>query len=159
MRRRLRSATFPLHRHSLAQLAIDAVIVAVSYELAYRLRFDNGRIPPRFDRLLDATLPWVVVLALVVFTLFRLETKQWRYTGHRDFVTILQAVVVATLVVAGYVAFTHPVTVTSRSSGEVAVTTPTGVLALFLLLMWLLVAGARFVARVVYEQPLKGFRG
>jgi FlaA1/EpsC-like NDP-sugar epimerase len=156
MRRRLRSATLPLHRHSLAQLAIDGVLVAVAYFLAYRLRFDAG-VPERFDRLFSATLPWVVPLALVVFMLFRLEHRQWRYTGHRDYVAVVQAVVVTTLALAAIVAFTHPVTVESPE-GTVAVTTPTGVLVLFLTLTLLLVGGARFVARLVHEQPLRGFR-
>ena len=42
MRRRIRSAAFPLHRHSLPQLAIDGVLVALAYYLAFRLRFDKG---------------------------------------------------------------------------------------------------------------------
>src|SRR3954449_7062241 len=155
--RRLRSAAVPLHRHSLAQLAIDAVLVAASYFLAYRLRFDGWQVPGRFERLYETTLPWVVPLALVVFAACGLEQKQWRYAGQRDFLAIIQAVAITTLLVAGAVALTHPVTVESRE-GVVAVTIPTGVIALFSLLTLALVAGARFVARLVYEQPLRGFR-
>ncbi len=40
MRRRMRSAAFPVHRHSVPQVALDAVLVALAYYLAYRLRFD-----------------------------------------------------------------------------------------------------------------------
>ena len=100
MRRRLRSAAFPLHRHSIPQLAIDGALVAAAYYLSYRLRFDTGT-PPRYERLFDATIVFVVVSALVVFTLFRLELKQWRYTSSRDYLGIGQAVVVNTLVLAG----------------------------------------------------------
>jgi FlaA1/EpsC-like NDP-sugar epimerase len=156
MRRRLRSAAVPLHRHSLLQLAIDGALVAVAYYLSYRLRFDAG-VPGKYQRLFEATLPWVVVAALVVFTLFRLEVKQWRYTGHRDYMGVVEAVAANTLVLAGFIAIAHPVTVPSRT-GDVAVTAPTGVLALFFLLTLALVGGARFVARVAYEGPLRGFR-
>src|SRR3954453_6934051 len=152
----LRSAAFPRHRHSLLQLAVDAILVAVSYYLAYRLRFDAG-MPERFRDLLHATLPWAVPIALAVFVLFRLEQRQWRYTSHRDYLVVLEAVGVATLALAAFVALTHPVTVDSPS-GEVTVTAPAGVLALFFLLMLLLVGGARFLARLVYERPLRGFR-
>jgi FlaA1/EpsC-like NDP-sugar epimerase len=156
MRRRLRSAAVPLHRHSLLQLAIDGALVAAAYYLSYRLRFDAG-VPDKYQRLFEATLPWVVVAALVVFTLFRLEVKQWRYTGHRDYVGVVEAVAANTLVLAGFIAIVHPVTVPSRT-GEVAATAPTGVLALFFLLTLALVGGTRFVARVAYERPLRGFR-
>ncbi|MEA2316334.1 MAG: hypothetical protein QOD44_523 [Solirubrobacteraceae bacterium] len=156
MRRRLRSAAVPLHRHSLLQLAIDGALVAAAYYLSYRLRFDAG-VPEKYQRLFEATLPWVVIAALIVFTLFRLEVKQWRYTGHRDYVGVVEAVAANTLVLAGFIAIVHPVTVPSRT-GEVAATAPTGVLALFFLLTLAFIGGARFVARVAYERPLRGFR-
>src|SRR5919204_2243826 len=156
MRRRLRSAALPIHRHSFVQLAIDGVLVAASYDLAFRLRFDEG-LPHKYDRLLDATLPWAIGISLAVFALFRLELKQWRYTTHRDYVAILQAVAGATLGVVAFIALTHPVTVPSRT-GEVAVTAPTGMLMLFFLLTLALVGGVRFLARLVYERPLNGFR-
>jgi FlaA1/EpsC-like NDP-sugar epimerase len=156
MRRRLRSAAVPLHRHSLSQLAIDGALVGVAYYLSFRLRFDAG-VPVKYDRLFDATIVWVVVAAVVVFTLFRLEVKQWRYTGHRDYMGVVEAVATVTLLLAGFIAIAHPVTVPSRA-GEVAVTAPTGVLALFFLLTLALVGGARFVARIAYEGPLRGIR-
>src|SRR3954470_13277202 len=146
MRRRLRSAAFPLHRHSLPQLAIDGALVAVAYYLSYRLRFDAGSMPKKYDRLFDGTIVFVVASSLVVFTLFRLELKQWRYTSSRDYLGILQAVVVNTLALAGFVAVTHPVTVDSRTAGEVTVSVPTGVIALYFLLTLAFIGGARFVA-------------
>ena len=99
----------------------------------------------------------MVVSALIVFTLFRLELKQWRYTSSRDYLGIFQAVVVNTLVLAGFIAVTHPVTVPS-GTGDVTISAPTGVMALFFLLTLVLVGGARFVARIVYEGPVRGFR-
>ena len=62
MRRRIRSATMPLHRHSLPQVAVDGVLVALAYWLAYRLRFDGpAGVPPRYDDLFDATFIPVVI--------------------------------------------------------------------------------------------------
>ena len=117
MRRRLRSAAFPLHRHSLPQLAIDGALVAAAYYLSYRLRFDAAHVPRKYDRLFDSTIVFVVASSLVVFTLFRLELKQWRYTSSRDYLGIVQAVIVNTLVLAGFIAVTHPVTVRSCTRG------------------------------------------
>ncbi|MGZ6694007.1 MAG: polysaccharide biosynthesis protein [Solirubrobacteraceae bacterium] len=155
---RVRSAALPLHRHSLLQLVIDGAMVAAAYWLAYRLRFDDARhLPRKYEHLFSATFPWVVASSLVVFTLFRLEQKQWRYTGSRDLLAILQAIVVALLALVGYIAIVHPVTVASHS-GEVSVSAPVGVLALHFLLMLAFVGGARLTARVVYDRPVQGFR-
>jgi FlaA1/EpsC-like NDP-sugar epimerase len=158
MSRRLRTAAVPLHRHSIPQLAVDGVLVALAYYLAYRLRFDRG-LPERYDDLLRATVGWTVAMSLVVFTMFRLYQRWWRYTRQRDYMSIVQAVTVATLALAGFVALFKPVVVRSSSGvGDVAVSIPTGVLASFFLLTLALVGGARWVAHAIYERPLSGFR-
>jgi FlaA1/EpsC-like NDP-sugar epimerase len=157
MGQRLRTAAVPLHRHSLPQLGIDGVLVAIAYVLAFRLRFDGG-MPDDFSDLLSATLPYVVAASLLIFTLFGLYEKWWRYVGQRDYVKILQAVIVATLFVPAFNALTHPVIVTSGSRGDVTRSIPTGVLALFFLLTLVFIGGTRFIARTVYERPLSGFR-
>ncbi len=125
----------------------------LAYLLAFRLRFDGG-IPDDYADLLSATLPYVVVASLLIFTLFGLYEKWWRYVGQRDYLGILQAVVVATLFVPAFNALTHPVIVGS-GRGDVTLSVPTGVLALFFLLTLVFVGGARFIARTVYERPLQ----
>ncbi len=159
MRRRQRQRTVvPLHRHSIPQLAIDGVLVALAYYLAYRLRFDRG-LPERYDDLLKATIWWTVAMSLVVFAFFRLYQRWWRYTRQSDYVSIVQAVVVATLSLAGFVALFKPVQVASASGvGDVSVSIPTGVLSAFFLLTLILVGGARWAAHAIYERPIAGFR-
>ncbi len=158
MRRRIRTTALPLHRHSLAQLAADAGLVALAYFLAYRLRFDQSiGVPDRYQRLFESTLPWVVVLALVVFTLLRLEQKQWRYLTQRDYGGVVQAVVLLTLGLVAFVELAQPETVSSPS-GEFNLSIPTGVLALFALLSLLFAGGVRFIARAVHDRALPGFR-
>jgi FlaA1/EpsC-like NDP-sugar epimerase len=155
VRQRSRAA-FPLHRHSFPQVAIDALLVAVSVVLAYRLRFDTA-LPTRYEDLLWATLLPTVVTSVAIFAAFRLYQKWWRYTGQRDYVQIVQALIVSTLAMAAYAVVFHPVTVRS-GVGEATVSVPPGVLAFFFLLSLFLVGGARFVAHAVYERPLRGFR-
>jgi FlaA1/EpsC-like NDP-sugar epimerase len=159
MRRRLKSAAFPLHRHSLPQLVVDGVLVALAYFLAYRLRFGDlaGGVPQRYQDLLNATILPLVAGSLIVFTLFGLYQRQWRYVGQRDFLKIAQAVVVATLLLAGYIALVKPVSQGS-GVGEVGVTAPAGVLVGFLLVTLVLVGGIRFIFRALHERTLAGFR-
>jgi FlaA1/EpsC-like NDP-sugar epimerase len=155
MRRRLRSAA-PLHRHSLPQLAVDGVLVALAYYLAYRLRFDD-LFPPRYRDLLEATLVPAVLGSLAIFTLFRLYQKWWRYSSLRDLEAVVTAVVVAVVGLAAYVAVVAPVTRPS-AEGLVGVGVPSGVLALHFLLTLALLTGARLISRMVHERRLHGFR-
>ncbi len=159
MRRRLRPAVVPLHRHSLAQLVVDGALVAAAWWLAFFLRFDQKQvgIPDRFVDLRDTMLPWVAVTAIVVFTILRTEQKQWRYATQRDYAVVLQAVVLIVLIVTASVALLRPVTANS-SAGLTGVSVPNGVIALFFLLTLVFVGGARFLARIVYERTLPGFR-
>jgi len=39
MRRRIRPAAVPLHRHALPQLVADGALVALAYYLAFQFRF------------------------------------------------------------------------------------------------------------------------
>ena len=156
MRRRIGSAAVPLHRHSLPQLAIDGALVALAYTLAYRLRFDDV-FPPDYERLYEATLLPVVLGSLLVFTVFRLYQKWWRYSGLRDLEAAVSACVVSVLVVAAYVAAFSPVE-TPSSRGNVGLSVPASVLALHLLLTLAFVLGARVVARTFHERRLRGFR-
>ena len=98
MRRRIRSATIPLHRHSLPQVAVDGVLVALAYWLAYRLRFDGPTgVPGRYDELFGDTFFPVVIGSVVIFAAFGLYGKWWRYVSQREYAAIVQAVVVAAL--------------------------------------------------------------
>src|SRR5438270_10049231 len=165
MRRRIRSAALPVHRHSLPQLVVDGALVAIAYFLAYRLRFDNA-VPARYDDLLEATIPWVVPLVLTVLAGFGLYQRIWTFVGQREYEAVVKGVIVATLIVVGVIALAHPVETPPtyvfkhdilrlQSS---AVTLPAGVIALFVLLALALLLGVRFVVHLVVEGRVRNFR-
>src|SRR3954452_6650429 len=156
MRRRLRPPGVPLHRHSVPQIVVDGALVATAYVLAFELRFDRG-IKGSYLTLFHRTLPWAIGLSLVVFVAFRLYGKWWRYSGQRDLLAVGQAIVLATVGLVAFVSITHPVTKTTNE-GIVPIGLPPSVVALWLLLMVVFLAGARIAARVLHERP-RGFRG
>jgi FlaA1/EpsC-like NDP-sugar epimerase len=112
MRRRIRSAAFPVHRHALPQLLVDAVLVALAYFLAFWLRFEGGFRGQnhRYGHLFDVTVGWVVLATLITLAAFGQYQRLWRYVGRRDYEAVLKGVVVATVVVVGVIALLHPVT-------------------------------------------------
>jgi len=156
MRRRIRSAAFPVHRHALPQVALDAGLAALAYFLAYRLRFEGG-IPERYDNLFERTITFVICGTVFVFAVFGLYRHWMRYSSQREYLQIAQAVAVSTFALIGYVAVVQPVLVTTPE-GDVAVTVPTGVLVLLALLLLVFTGGVRYLAHLVYERPLRGWR-
>jgi FlaA1/EpsC-like NDP-sugar epimerase len=152
MRRRIPSAALRVHRYSLPQIVVDGVLIALAWHLAFILRFD--RIPGRYDRLLDATWPWVVGGTLIVFFFFGLYQRRWSLMGLRDYEQAVRAVIVAILLTAGAIALLAA----RHAFHDVRIGAPFGVLAIYFLLLLALCVGARVAVRAVLERPLRGFR-
>ncbi len=157
MRRRIRSAAFPVHRHSVPQLLVDGLLVALAYFLAFRLRFEDA-VPRRYEHLFDSTVLWVVVVSLVVLAGFGLYERLWTFVGQRDYEGVVKGVIVSTLIVVGAIALLHPVQTSSRGSLSSAVTLPASVIALFFLLLLALLLGARFLVHLIVEGRVRSFR-
>src|ERR671916_528007 len=159
MRRRIRpAAALPFHRHSLSQVAVDAGLVALSYYLAFQLRFD-GDVRPPYSELFERTIGFVVVGSVFVFAMFGLYRHWMRYATQRDYLQIAQACVVATLALVAYVATVQPlVTFDGPNARFPSVNVPASVVVLYGLLMLVFIGGARFLVHLLYERPLSGFR-
>jgi len=156
MRRRIRSAALPVHRHAIPQVLLDAGLVALAYFLAYRLRFDGG-VPARYGDLFERTIVFAILGTVVVLAAFGLYRHWLRYASGREYAQLLPAVGVAVLALAGYVAAVHPKLIFT-AEGFVPVTVPLGVLALFGLLTLLFTVGTRLAVRAMYERPLAAYR-
>ncbi|HEY2570151.1 MAG TPA: nucleoside-diphosphate sugar epimerase/dehydratase [Solirubrobacteraceae bacterium] len=156
MRRRIRSATFPLHRHALPQLAVDGVLVALAYYLAFQLRFEHGP-TGYYEHLRERTIWWVLAGSLPVLVLARVYQRRWRYSGQRDYEAVARAVLAIVLLAVVAVEVFRPV---HHYRSTVAVALPNGVIVLFALIALVLLVGVRAIVRSVYERrPLAAFRG
>ncbi|HTR72751.1 MAG TPA: polysaccharide biosynthesis protein, partial [Solirubrobacteraceae bacterium] len=168
MRRRLRSgAILPLHRRSVPQLALDGVLVALAYWLAFQLRFDNGP-TGHYAELRARTIWWVLAGSLVVLVLLRVYQRRWRYSSQRDYEAVARAIVAIVLLTVVGIEALRPVQhysdhATDHGLQEVAtgaVGLPNGVIVLFGLLSLLFLIGVRALTRMVYERrPLAALRG
>jgi FlaA1/EpsC-like NDP-sugar epimerase len=186
MRRRLRSAAFPLHRHSLPQLVVDAGLVALAYYLAFWLRFsDEAKMPDRYQRLLSTTWPWVVGGTVVILALSRVYQRRWRYVSQRDIEHVVRSLVIAAVLTVSVVAVAHPVLWLQKTGGVVGgrrvstvvdghritavlgghhqyqtlnIGLPASVIVFFFLLALALLTFARLLARAVNDRRLPGLR-
>jgi FlaA1/EpsC-like NDP-sugar epimerase len=158
MRRRIRSAALPLHLHSLPQLAVDGLLVAIAYYLAFQLRFDKG--PSGFYSILrERTIWWVLAGSLPVLVFSRVYQRRWRYSGQRDYEAVMRAIVAIVLFTVVAVVVLRPVQ-HRTNHGTSTIGLPNGVIVLFFLLCLLFLLGVRMFVRTVYERrPLAAFRG
>jgi FlaA1/EpsC-like NDP-sugar epimerase len=162
MRRRIRAAAMPIHRHSLPQMVVDGALIALAWWVAFQLRFTHGP-HGRYAALLERTLPWVVVAGMIVLVAGRVYERQWRYSGQRDFLALGRGVLALTILVVLGVAVLHPVVVAQGGQAAhrklVGVDVPNGVSVLFALLCLAFLLGLRVIARSLHERrPLAAFK-
>jgi FlaA1/EpsC-like NDP-sugar epimerase len=132
-----------LSPHRLGQVLVDAAIVALSWWVAFQLRFDNG-LPLKYSQLLNRTILLVVAIKLIVFIAFGFYNRWWRYVSIRDMWAVARGVVVACLVADVTVYLVSPVH---------GFRLPRSIAATDVLVTLALVAGSRLLARTVVERP------
>jgi FlaA1/EpsC-like NDP-sugar epimerase len=140
----------PVYRSRTVQMLADAALVALAFYCAFKLRFldDPHGIPGRYTTLLEQSIGFVIVGKVIVFAIFGLYQKWWRYVTARDYPGILRAVAVATVLMI--VAFTA----IKPFDDEL----PRSVVAIDFILTLLLLIGARLAVRLVIERPERGDR-
>ncbi|HET9125785.1 MAG TPA: nucleoside-diphosphate sugar epimerase/dehydratase, partial [Solirubrobacteraceae bacterium] len=158
MRRRMRSAAFPVHRHALPQLVLDGVLAALAYFIAFWVRFgvQLHHRAFRYEQLLDGSFWWVTLVVLASLAALGQYQRLWKFVGQRDYEAVVKALVVATLVIVGLVAVIHPVEYTPTRHGiptgnTVALTLPISVIAPFFLLAVGLLVAARFTVQLITD--------
>jgi FlaA1/EpsC-like NDP-sugar epimerase len=132
---------YPVWRHRLIQIAADAVLVALAYYLAFRLRFldASGGIPERYDHMLANSIGFVVAGQLLVFYVSGLYEKWWRYFRLPDMIAVLRACAIATAILAITFLLLKPF------DDQI----PRSVVVSDFLLTLFLVGGARLLARMI----------
>jgi FlaA1/EpsC-like NDP-sugar epimerase len=159
MRRRIRSAALPLHKHALPQLAVDGALVAFAYYLAFQLRFEHGP-TGYYAHLRERTIWWVLGLSPLVLIIARVYQRRWRYAGQRDYEAVARGVIAIVLLTVAAVAVVRPVQRVSVHHGTAVILVPIGVVILFAVLSLVLLVGVRALSRSIYERrPLAAFRG
>jgi FlaA1/EpsC-like NDP-sugar epimerase len=133
-----------INRHRLWQVVADAGLITAAWYLAFRLRFDQPRIPPYYNDLLWQSLPIVLAVQLGVFVLFGFYNRWWRYVSTRDMWNLLRGAAAACLVSSLVVYFVSPV-------GHIRL--PRSIAIMDWLLLMAFVAGSRLLARTLLERP------
>ena len=140
----------PVYRNRILQVAADALLVALAFYLAFRLRFldePNG-MPPRYDDFFLQAVGFVALGKVAIFAAFGLYQKWWRYVSGHDFFTIVRAVAAASAVLVVFFTVAQPF----------GPDLPRSVAVMDFVLTLMLVTGARLAVRLIVERPSRGHR-
>jgi len=139
----------PVYRNRAMQVVADALLVALAFYLAFRLRFlDESGMPHRYVVLFTQSVAFVALGKVTVFYAFGLYQKWWRYVSGRDFLTIVRAVAVASGLLVVFFTVLKPF--------EAGL--PRSVAVMDFVLTLLVIAGARLAVRLIVERPSYGHR-
>lgn len=139
-----------LYRHRRpVVIAIHMIVAAVAYFAAFGLRFEFQISNVELLRFAQ-TVPYVVLIRIVVLEFFGVSGGSWRHVGSRDLITLCLAASVGSVVIVAALFVTGQLAGLARS-----------VLALDWLIFVFLAGGARFALRCAREGllPLQAARG
>ncbi len=140
----------PVYRARTMQMVADALLVAIAFFCAFKLRFldDAHGIPERYSTLLAQSIAFVAIGKVAILFAFGLYQKWWRYVTARDYPGILRAVAVASLVMVLVFTVVKPFDYNL----------PRSVVVTDFILTLVLLIGARLAVRLVIERPDGGAR-
>ena len=140
-KRQIEQRAYALRAHAqrFLEIFIDLALIAVSYFLAYVIRFESD-LPGVQLTYFITTLPLVMVVKIAVFNWCGLYQTIWRHVGVRDFVNILKAILVSSALIVSAIFMGARFEFFSRS-----------VFVIDGMLCLLLVGGAHFSLRILRE--------
>jgi UDP-GlcNAc:undecaprenyl-phosphate GlcNAc-1-phosphate transferase len=139
--------SFFLHKRKIVEVLLDFAFICIAYYAAYFLRFEDTFFTANVA-LLRESLPWIIIVKLLVFFSFGLYRGVWRYIGISDFFTIFKVVSLGSL------ASVLVLTLAYRFEGY-----SRAVFFIDWLLLLFLILGSRFLFRLVGEFLLNMRKG
>jgi FlaA1/EpsC-like NDP-sugar epimerase len=79
--------------------AVHLAVFIALYRLAFLIRFEWWSLPPQWDQLFWATLPWAMGIKFTVFLLFGQYEGWWAYVTFADLIALVRASVLASLAI------------------------------------------------------------
>jgi FlaA1/EpsC-like NDP-sugar epimerase len=140
----------PVYRRRALHFAADAVLAAIAFALAFKLRFldASGGIPDRYWTMLTGSIAFVALGKAIVFSVLGLHGKWWRYFQLPDLWPVVRAAAVASGLLVAVFVLAKPY----------AYSLPRSVVVFDFLLTIFLLGGARLGRRMFAERPDRATR-
>jgi UDP-GlcNAc:undecaprenyl-phosphate GlcNAc-1-phosphate transferase len=90
-RKNLIISTVILYKKQMLQVIIDIILVNIAYVSAYLLRYE-GTLSDFNLRLIETSLPIIILTKFAMFSILGLYREEWRYVGIRDMIQVFKSV-------------------------------------------------------------------
>lgn len=87
-----------LSKRRVAEILIDILLISSAYFASYQLRYE-GIISSHDMRLFVASLPWIIIIKLIIFSYMGLYRSIWKYVGIHDALDIIKATILSSFVI------------------------------------------------------------
>ena len=95
-RKNLIISSIILYKKQILQVIIDLILISVAYVTAYLLRYE-GVLSEHNLRLIEISLPIIMLIKLAMFSIFGLYRGEWKYVGVNDMIQIFKSVSLGSL--------------------------------------------------------------
>ncbi|MFQ5685024.1 MAG: hypothetical protein ACE5GV_00035 [Candidatus Scalindua sp.] len=85
-----------LYKKQFLQILVDIVVITIAYISAYLLRYE-GILSEHNLRLIETSLPIIILIKVIVFNIFGLYKGEWRYAGINDMIRVFKSVSLGSL--------------------------------------------------------------
>lgn len=87
---------FLLEKKRIGEVFLDALLIGLSFTLAFLIRFDGLPVP--YDHVVAQSLPLLIPIKLGILYYFGLYRGLWQYVGIQDLLNIAKAVTLSSLI-------------------------------------------------------------
>mgnify|MGYP003993544911 CR=1 FL=1 len=85
-----------LYKKQVLQILVDIIVINIAYISAYLLKFE-GIVSDENMRLIETSLPIMILVKISFFSIFGLYKSEWRYIGIHDMIKVFKGVSLSTL--------------------------------------------------------------
>jgi UDP-GlcNAc:undecaprenyl-phosphate/decaprenyl-phosphate GlcNAc-1-phosphate transferase len=85
-----------LYKKQVLQILVDIIVINIAYVSAYLLKFE-GILSDDSMRLIETSLPIMILVKISLFSIFGLYKSEWRYIGIHDMIKVFKGVSISTL--------------------------------------------------------------
>ena len=85
-----------LYKKQVLQILVDIIVINIAYISAYLLKFE-GIVSDENMRLIETSLPIMILVKISFFSIFGLYKSEWRYIGIHDMIKVFKGVSISTL--------------------------------------------------------------